>query len=193
VVYGGDGYSKEWEEEALRRGLKNRKDTVSSIECLKNNEICNMLIKLGVYNQAEIDSRYEILLEDYNKTIMLEALTSLKMAREEIYPASIKYLNLLSDTVKNLLKIGVNNDFLLEDTNNLSTLIKTMKEKMIDLENNINYINNTKFTMKEKAEFLRDKVLVSMKELRKIVDIIETKVDKSHWPIPTYVDLLFGI
>ena len=87
IIFEGDGYSKEWEEEAKRRGLPNRKNAVEAIQSLKDKKLTKMLIDLGIYSKVEIESRYEILLEGYCKTIQVESLTALKMAKNEIYPA----------------------------------------------------------------------------------------------------------
>ena len=95
IIFEGDGYSSSWEEEAKRRGLPCRKNTVEAIEVLKDKELTKMLVELEILSQVELDSRYEILLETYSKTIQVEGSTSLKMARNEIYPAIIKHLNSL--------------------------------------------------------------------------------------------------
>lgn len=192
VIFNGDGYSEEWKEEAKRRGLPNHNDTVEAIECLKNKKLTSMLIDLGVYSQVEIDSRYEVLLENYCKTIHLEAQTAHKMANNQIYPAAISYLHKLSQTVNNLNSIEVKCSYLLEDVKELSELLAKMKFLINNLRFDIDYahkINN----VYEKAKVLRDKVIPSMNKLREVVDIVETKVDSNYWPMPTYVDLLFGV
>ena len=84
IIFNGDGYSKEWEEEAKRRGLPNRKNTVEAMEHLLDEKNVKMFKRLGIYSEIELQARYEILLENYNKTIQVEALTALKMARNEI-------------------------------------------------------------------------------------------------------------
>lgn len=93
IIFNGDGYSKEWEEEAKRRGLPNRKNTVEAMEHLLDEKNVKMFKRLGIYSEIELQARYEILLENYNKTIQVEALTALKMARNEIYPAALAYLD----------------------------------------------------------------------------------------------------
>ena len=78
--------------------LMNRKNTVDAMECLKDEKNIQMFKRLGIYSEIELQARYEILLENYNKTIQVEALTALKMARNEIYPAALSYLNQLTQT-----------------------------------------------------------------------------------------------
>ena len=85
ILFSGNSYSKEWEEEAARRGLPNRKNTVSAIECLKNKSMTEVLTSLSVLSENEVSSRYEILLESYSKTIQVEALTAVKMIKNQIF------------------------------------------------------------------------------------------------------------
>ncbi len=193
IIFNGDGYSKEWEEEAQKRGLKNHKNTVDAMTCLKNEKYINMFDRLGIYSRVELASRYEILLEGYNKTIRLEALTAIKMARNEIYPAAVSYLKNLTQTALEVKNIGVECDYLVEDVEELSQLIKSMKEKMKQLDQAIDVAQKCHGDIMQQAILWRDEVFSSMNDLRKVVDTIETKVDAAYWPMPTYVDLLFGI
>ena len=193
IVYGGDGYSKEWEEEAIRRGLPNRKDSVEAIECLKDDSLTKMLIDLGIVTKTEIESRHEILLQGYNKTIQLEALTSLKMAKTMIYPAVVNYIKNVSKTALNVKSLGISDDFLTNDLTKLVELTNQMKNKMNHLEEMIKRVQNSKQNITDVSRMWRDDVLFGMEELRSVVDTIEAMVDSSIWPMPTYVDLLFGI
>lgn len=193
IIFDGDGYSKEWEKEADRRGLPNRKNTVDAIQHLVDDHNVNMLSNLGVYSKNELNSRYEVLLEGYSKTIRVEALTSLKMAKNEIYPTVIQYLNTVASTCNELKNASVNNDFIQKDLVELSQLTSEMRNKILVLENAINTFDNCKVNALDKAKLARDEVVVSMNELRNVVDEIETRVDSKIWPMPTYVDLLFGI
>lgn len=193
IIFNGDGYSAEWEAEAEKRGLPNNKTTIEAIECLKDPKNVKMLGRLGVYTEIELSSRYEILLEGYNKTIQVEALTALKMAKNQIYPAALHYLKDITKTALDVKEAGVNNEFLLEDVNELSTLLSQMRTEMVALENAITNAQEAQGNIKEKALLWRDEVFIAMNRLRVIADIIETKVDEKYWPMPTYVDLLFGI
>ena len=193
IIFEGDGYSPSWEKEAKERGLSNKKDTVTAIECLKNPKLTNMLIELGIHSKIEFDSRYEILLENYSKTIRVEGLTSLRMAQNEIYPVAVQYLHKLATTCNEMKSLGVDVDYLMDDLNELSVLTRNMKFAMKELENNIHEFECNEGSVLEKAIFARDKMASSMEKLREIVDTIETKIDANIWPIPTYIDLLFGI
>ena len=193
IIFEGDGYSSSWEEEAKRRGLPCRKNTVEAIEVLKNKELTKMLVELEILSQVELDSRYEILLETYSKTIQVEGSTSLKMARNEIYPAIIKHLNSLSKTCIKLNELNVDNQYLLKEISELSSLTSKMKEEMDSLEECLIDIKKEKLDNYSKAVRYRDNIVTRMESLRKVVDTIETKVNKNIWPMPTYMELLFSI
>ena len=193
IIFEGDGYSKEWEEEAKRRGLPNRKNAVEAIKSLKDKKLTKMLIDLGIYSKVEIESRYEILLEGYCKTIQVESLTALKMAKNEIYPACLKYLNDIAETSINISKVGVDSKTLLNNVAEISKLIDDMDLKIHNLEKSIEEVQKIKDNNYAASIKWRDNVLTNMNELRKVIDIMETKVNSEYWPIPTYIDLLFGI
>ena len=193
IIFNGDGYSKEWEEEAKRRGLPNRKNTVEAMECLLDEKNVKMFKRLGIYSEIELQARYEILLENYNKTIQVEALTALKMARNEIYPAALAYLDQMTKTSLHMQELGVNIDYLVDDVKSLSSLLSQMKNQMMILEKHIDRAQHLEADILEIAKIWRDDVLSTMTILRQIVDQIENYVDEKYWPMPTYMDLLFGI
>ena len=141
------------------------------------------------FSEIELNSRYDILLDGYTKTLQVEALTSLKMVKNEIYPACIKYLNTVATTFNN---VGKYNNFLEKEVIELSNLLSLVQERVSTLEKEVEQAK-TIINNKEKAIYYRDNVLTSMTKLREVVDKLETIVDSSCWPIPTYIDLLFGI
>ena len=181
IIFNGDGYSAEWEEEAAKRGLPNNKNTVDALKCLKEEKNLEMLDRLGVYSRVELGSRYEILLENYIKTIQVEGLTALKMAKSQIYPAVCDYLSKVSSEVIAAKEAGLDVDFLVDDANALAKLVKTMKEQMTTLETNIAAAQASEEEIFEQAVAWRDDVFAMMQALRE------------YWPMPTYLDLLFGI
>ncbi len=193
VVFDGDGYSYQWEEEAKRRGLPNRKNTVDAISHFVDSNNVEMLSSLGVFSKEELYSRYEVLLEGYNKTIHVEALTSLKMVKNEIYPAVIKHMHMVSQTSNQLKEAAIDNEFLMDDLIEFSSLCKEMKAAIRTLEVAIYHFDTNEDDLLAKAIISRDEIVVAMNELREIVDRLETKVDAKLWPIPTYIDLMFGI
>ena len=193
IIFNGDGYSAEWEEEAAKRGLPNNKNTVDALKCLKEEKNLEMLDRLGVYSRVELGSRYEILLENYIKTIQVEGLTALKMAKSQIYPAVCDYLSKVSSEVSAAKEAGLDVDFLVDDANALAKLVKTMKEQMTTLETNIAAAQASEEEIFEQAVAWRDDVFAMMQALRETVDQLEESIDAEYWPMPTYLDLLFGI
>lgn len=193
IIFNGDGYSAEWEEEAAKRGLPNNKNTVDALKCLKEEKNLEMLDHLGVYSKVELGSRYEILLENYIKTIQVESLTALKMAKSQIYPAVCDYLGKVSSEVVAAKEAGLDADFLADDANALAKLVKTMKEQMNTLEANIAAAQASNADIFDQAVAWRDDVFGMMQALRETVDRLEESIDAEYWPMPTYLDLLFGI
>ncbi len=192
IIFNGDGYSSEWEEEAKKRGLFNIKNTVEAIECLKEDKNISLLTKLGIFSEVEIESRYEISLESYCKKMFVEALTAIKMVNNQIYPATLKYLNKISDTAFSLKQNNINNECVIEEVKDLSDSIKDMKLLCSTLENSIEVAKN-KNNLKDKAKYINNTIKINMSNLRALVDKIENKVDSNDWPIPTYVDMLFSL
>ena len=190
IIFNGDGYSAEWEEEAAK---PNNKNTVDALKCLKEEKNLEMLDRLGVYSRVELGSRYEILLENYIKTIQVEGLTALKMAKSQIYPAVCDYLSKVSSEVIAAKEAGLDVDFLVDDANALAKLVKTMKEQMTTLETNIAAAQASEEEIFEQAVAWRDDVFAMMQALRETVDQLEESIDAEYWPMPTYLDLLFGI
>ncbi|MBO6046309.1 MAG: glutamine synthetase III [Erysipelotrichaceae bacterium] len=194
IIFNGDGYSKEWEEEAKRRGLPNKKNTVDALDCLLNEDFIEMFARHDVYSKIELESRYDILMNGYIKIIQVEALTMLKMARNELYPAVSRYINKQAETAKHLEDIGIANDFMKEEVGDLARYASWMYNEMQYLDKAISYAKSIPDNhLKLKASRYRDDVLVSMNRLRETADRLETLVDSAEWPIPDYVDLMFGI
>ncbi|WP_352403620.1 glutamine synthetase III [Kandleria vitulina] len=193
IIFNGDGYSAEWEKEAERRGLPNNKTTIEAAQCLKSEKAIELFTKHDVYNDVELKSRYDILLDGYCKTLRVEALTALKMAKTEIYPAVVKYIGTVAKDARELQELSIDNAFLKENLTELSTLATKMKAEMAALEKAIDEADHNDADIKEQALCWRDSVLASMNKLRETADTLETMVDQNDWPIPSYVDLLFGI
>ena len=193
VIFEGNGYSKEWEEEVAKRGLSNLKNTVDAIKVLKNKDLTSALTDLGIFTDLEINSRYEILLDSYSKTIQVEASTALHMAKNQIFPACLSYYDKILNTFKTAQELRLPFSFIYSEVRVLGDLLSNMKKAMDKLENSINEAREVKNDCLKAATIWKDKVLTSMNELRQIVDTLENKVDEKAWPMPTYIDLLFGI
>lgn len=193
IIFNGDGYSPEWEKEAEKRGLPNAKDTVAASDCLLAEKNVKLYEKHGVYTKAEIESRHEIMLENYSNTLQVEALTASKMARNEIYPAVVKYIGKVAGDAKDLATLGVENSFLKDNLEQLTTLAAVMNKQMDALDEKITIVRSSDKDQRTIAAYWRDDVLKAMADLRETADKLETLVDEKDWPMPNYVDLMFGV
>ena len=193
IIFNGDGYSSDWEQIAHKRGLSNKANTVDAIKCLKDKKMVDILVSLNVLSQNEIDSRYEILLDNYCKVIRVEALTAIKMIKNQIYPASLHYFNDLAKTAINASKLSIKTEYIQKALENLSNLLDNMQKTTNDLEVLVTKAFECKKDVLLSANVYKDEVLPLMEKLRKTADELETIVDSAYWPMPTYMDLLFGI
>jgi glutamine synthetase len=195
VIFNGDGYSTEWIEEAESRGLPNIKSTVDAIPALITDKSVSLFEKHRIYSKSELHSRYEILLENYIKQINIETLTMIEMSKREIMPAVIKYVNELATSINAVKATGIDVDCSAQGDmlKEVSEILTSFRRNCIELEN----INNEAAAISgdtlKKASFYRDEVFSVMKKLRADGDKLETLVDSSLWPIPTYGELLFYI
>ena len=192
IVFSGNGYSKEWVEEAARRGLPNLATMVEAIPYLVSDKTVNLFEKFGVFTKAELESRAEILYETYAKTINIEALTMIDMASKQIIPAVVSYTKELADTVIAVAQAGVEPTVQRELLAKVNLYLKEMQQALKELqeaEDKVQKIANAK----EKAFFYSEVVTAAMGKLRTPADQLEVLVDKKVWPFPTYADLLFEV
>ena len=192
IIFNGDGYAPSWQEEAARRGLANVKNTVDAIECLRTPKNISLLTSLHIYSDTEIQSRYEILHENYIKVIRVEASTALSMVKTQINPAVVGYLRKITETYLVTKEANIET-CLKDDVTQVSSLLTTMKEQIKQLEQYIDNANQMQGKTYEISMYWRTYVLETMQQLRQTVDSLEEIVDRKDWPMPTYIDLLFGI
>ena len=192
IVFGGDGYSKEWEEEAKRRGLANLKTTPDAVSRLLDDKNVRMFERFGVYSKAELEARHEIYMENYCTTISIEALTMVDLVKKEIIGAVIKYESVLADLVKSKKELGIRCE--LESTllDKISLLADSMQIKLENLEKAILGSKEERNT-DEKGKYYREVIFNAMQELRIVVDELETLVDAEYWPLPSYTEMLFSV
>ena len=192
IVFNGNGYSEEWEKEAARRGLLNLKSTPASVPCFCAEKNVEMFSKYGVYSAAELKSRVEIILDEYCKTLNIEALTMIDMAKKDILPAAASYIKELSKTAQLASGLGADISFETDLVKRISTLSAQTYRKLGDLENEL--VKCREITdIEEQANCYHDKVFGAMGELRAYADEIETLVGEKYWPYPTYGSLLFYV
>lgn len=193
IIFNGNGYNDEWIAEAERRGLLNLKSTPECLPCFLKDKNVKLFTEHKVFSETEMRSRYEIMLENYVKTINIEALTMVDMANKDVLPAISKYIKELLSVAEKRTKILPNLDggFETARTSKLSSLEKSIYEKVTDLEQ---LLVDADFTDSLKAaEYYRFKVFSAMQSLRVDVDMAERITSSEFWPYPSYGELLFGV
>lgn len=195
IIFNGNNYSEEWKEEAKKRGLPNITNTVDASKAIIAEKNIEMYERLKVFTRKELEARYEIVLENYIKTIKIEANTMIYIAEQMILPAINRYLNELAISIKNLKVIQQDYSVQESVSKSINQNYKKFFEKLQYLKNKMNEESEKQFSDSyEHAVFLRDEILnKAMKDLRTITDILETQIDKSYWPLPDYLDLLFRV
>ncbi len=193
IIFNGNNYSEEWLIEAEKRGLLNLKTTVDAIPSLINEKNIKLFDKHGVLSPAEMHSRYEIQLESYAKTLRIEALTMVEMVSRQILPASMNYVRKVADTVASLNAAGADSSSYKEELNKLVTLTTSLRNQVDKLKLSVEILDSSDDDYLRKALTYKDEIVPLMNGLRVDADKLETLVDASLWPIPTYGDLLFGL
>ena len=194
IIFNGNGYDDSWIEEAQKRGLLNLKTTPDALPYFVKEENVKLFEKQHVYSKEEIESRYEVLIEEYVKIINIEALTMLDMAKKEILPAVTSYSKSLADTILSKKAVCESMDTTYETAvlKQTSELLKEAYEAVNALSESIDQMNALS-DFEKKANFVRDDLLSKMAALRKPCDELEVIVDEKDWPFPTYGKLLFGV
>ena len=194
VIFDGNGYSKEWLEEAARRGLPNKESYVDAIECLTYTDTINMFERQGVLSKAELEARAEISYELYSKTINIEARTMIEMASRKFIPAAVKHAKLIADTI-NAVTAALDET----EADNTREMLGECLELLGDARRALKRLNDNVNTAarisdeQEKAHYFRDYVVRAMRDLREPIDSLELLVDAELWPVPTYGEMIFEV
>lgn len=186
VIFNGDNYSEEWHKEAAKRGLPNLRTAVEALPALLDKEVIEMFTRHKVLSKRELQSRYEIYLEQYVKSVMLEACLVLKMGKTQIFPAAIRYQNELAQTCANLKLVGYTFDT--DTLDKMTDLVKELQDSLATLEKTL---TNHAHDREAEAELICCKVLPAMLAVRKAADALESMVADDLWPLPTYQEMLF--
>ena len=191
-IFNGDGYSQEWEKEAAKRGLSNKKTTPEALSAFISESSIKMFTELEIFTEQEIRARYEVFLEQYIKQVEIEALVTVDIAQTYILPGSRQHLSQLINLLKGLKEIGLD-----KVADNSRSEVEELCANINDL---INFMNQLKhWTAKahhvkgseEVAQLFCTKVLPLMKKVRQAADELELKVDDAVWKLPKYRELLF--
>ncbi|MDQ7094537.1 glutamine synthetase III [Desulfosporosinus sp. PR] len=193
ILFDGNGYSAEWVEEATRRGLPNVTSTIDASLVLKRQSTIDLYEKHKVLNKTELESRYEINLEQYCKQINIEALTMVDMAKHQIIPAAVKYSTQLANSINAIkaasdaVNVSVQESLL----KNVCATLASFQANLSDLEQKTQEAADMSTEAYEQGVFYRDVVFKAMGVLRQDGDLLESMIDAELWPLPTYAQMLF--
>ena len=192
IIFNGNGYGDEWMAEAEKRGLSNLKTTPDCMPKLLDAKNVEMLTKQKVFSKAELESRCEIMLENYTKAVNIEALTMIDMTKREIVPAVEAYVAELLSTSAAKRAADIACRYETETATRLSALTDLMYDRCSALEKAALGLKDIE-SVGAQADYIRDEILPKMAALRVAADEAETLTAEKYWPFPTYGDLLFGV
>ena len=194
VIFNGNGYSAEWEAEAAKRGLPNKKNTPAALPALIAPKNIALMEEFGVLTKVEMESRYEVEMEHYAKIINIEALTMLEMARKQLLPAVNSYMSEVANTAAS--KLAVSEDISVRSETKTLTRLSNDADAMSDAIDSLqDAVDATKAlsTESEKAVAFHDNVLPAMDALRAAADDAETVCGEDYWPLPSYSKMLYYV
>ena len=192
IIFNGNGYDESWKDEAKARGLLNLKTTPEALPYYLDKKNVRLFTTHGIYNENEINARYIIAQEHYAKVVNIEALTCLDMVNKDYLPALSKYSKVLVDTLVAKKALGLNVDYEYSVSKIISDGIYKIFDIKTKLEESLKEAQKEE-GLEEKSMAYMEKVLPKMADLREAVDSLESYVDASYWPVPSYGDLLFGV
>ena len=195
IIFNGNGYDDAWIKEATeKRGLLNLRTTPDAVPTLLAKKNVDMLTSHKIFTKAELESRYEITMDNYCKAVDIEAQTMVDMARKEILPAVVAYSKELADTLaaKKAAVPGIACKYETGVVEKLSTLADEIDAAAAALDTELIKLKSIT-DVTESANTIRDVILQKMAELRVVCDEAETLTAEKYWPFPTYSDLLFGV
>ncbi len=194
IIFNGDGYAVEWQEEAARRGLANHKNTAEALPCFVAPKSIELFEKFGVLSETEIRSRYEVKLEKYSKLLNIECRTMKRMVRRQFLPAINGYVAEIARNVADIRAVAPNakleqQTVLLQKLLDGVAQIDEQLQLLIDRQLAANAMQD----LQERAYAYAEQVIPVMDALRAAVDEMEIIVDRAHWPVPTYNAMLFYV
>ena len=194
VIFNGNGYSAEWEAEAAKRGLPNKKNTPAALPALIDPKNIALMEEFGVLTKVEMESRYEVELEHYSKIINIEALTMLEMARKQLLPAVNAYMSEVANTAASKLAVSESISVRSETKTlgRLSADADAMSDAIDTLQDAVDAAKALP-SESEKAVAFHDNVLPAMDTLRAAADDAETLCGEDYWPLPSYSKMLYYV
>ena len=194
VIFNGNGYTAEWEAEAAKRGLPNKKNTPAALPALVEPKNIQLMEEFGVLTKVEMESRYEVEMEHYSKIINIEALTMLEMARKQLLPAINAYMSEVANTAAS--KLAVSEAISVRSETKTLTRLSTDADAMSDAIDALQAAVDTAEAMTDesaKAVSFHDDVLPKMDALRAAADDAETVCGEDYWPLPSYSKMLYYV
>lgn len=192
IIFNGDGYSKEWIEEAERRGLLNLKSSVDAIKYLISKKNMDLFERHKVLNKNEIFSRYEVMLEGYIKQLLIEARTMVEIFVKDIVPSVSRYMKDLAKASFELKNMGFNAEVQLDLLRTIDELFKRANNQCDALKKLISQAESFEEDSYNKACFIKDNIFTQMETLRELIDDLEKILDRNYWPMPTYGEIMFN-
>lgn len=192
IIFNGNGYSQEWVEEAKQRGLLNLKTTTDAMPTFLEKKNVQLFEQHGVYTEKEMKARYEIQMEEYTKTLLIEARTMITMAYRQIGPAVLSYIKSINETIEGIQKTSS-----MVSATSMTKLVQKLAENYDMLMNTTQVLEATVqkvgelSDVTEQAIFCTSNIIPTMEKLRTYGDTLETITAKESWPFPVYSDLLF--
>ncbi|MSR76998.1 MAG: glutamine synthetase type III [Candidatus Omnitrophica bacterium] len=192
IIFDGNNYSEEWKKEAAKRGLPNVRNMVDALDAFVTPKAYALFAKYNVLNHEEVHSRHEIYLEQYAKTINIEAQAGISMVRKQYIPTVISYTADLAETINKLNQAEASVSVQEEILTKVSGLLEDAMEKLTKLEKATDKAQKVS-DAKKKAIAYRDEVLVALTELRVEIDALEELMPADKWPVPTYAQMLLNL
>ncbi len=192
IVFNGNNYAEEWVVEAEKRGLLNLKSTVDALPTFVAPKNIELFTKHGVFTAEEMESRYEILLEAFSKTINIEALTMVDLVKKEIIPSTIAYQAELLAVLGGKQAAGIDAEYETEMVTKLGSLVSCLSKKMAEVEANLITAGDIEDSL-EDAQYYHDVIFAGMNEMRVAADELETLVSSQYWSLPTYAEILYSV
>ena len=195
IIFNGNNYSREWVEEAARRGLCNLKTTVDCLPAYLAPKNIDLFLRHKVFTESEIRSRYDIIAENYCKTLLIEARTMRDMARRDIIPAVCRYMDDIARTAMDKRAVSQSLPCTTEQRllEHLSGLCDQLYERLEWLDKAIDQADAFEGDLLERARYCHDGLLAEMERIRSLVDGLETSTGSGYWPYPTYAQLLYSV
>lgn len=197
IIFNGNGYDKAWVEEAEARGLRNLKNTVEALPIYIEEDTIALFERTKVLSRSELNSIFVVYTERYNKQLNIETSTAIRMARNEIYPAIMRYMNNIASSINSIrAAIGTENEEMIEgDVRHLNKVLNAkihLRTSLAELENDFAKAVNIA-DQYERAKFYHSCIVPRIEHLKEWADVLELLCEKTIWPFPVYEDLLFKL